>query len=531
MRWRHVALGAAMVALVAAPARPVFAHAELESTTPAANAVLETEPPRIVLDFDEAVDPTLSDVRLFDQNAHRIPLGTAGAGGDSTIVTASVPPIGDGVYVVVWRVPSDDGHVVDGVFSFQVGAQSNVDVRALIDKVSGNASATSTVGRLETASRLLAFIGLIVLIGGGVLVLQISEVAGNGTLLRMAWVLLAVGTIGQYGMYGAKVVAGSPSDAFRLAVWSRIADSHTGTLLIIRFVLVAALAFVLATLSRRRDLVWRVAALALTAATVVTFSAIGHANTQHPAALWVAMDTLHLAAIGVWIGGLLMLAFGSSSWLTDADHVVAVRRFSVASTVAVPVIVGTGVAQTLRLANRHDLTDTSWGRTLIVKVAVVTVLVAFGGVSQWLLRNDGPASLRHNVFVEALIGVGVIGLAAALVSLSPQSPPAEQVFTTTVAGQGLLADITITPGRVGANEVHLVVAATSGNIGTFTSARVEAQPVDGGDAPAQASLQTIGPNHYSGTITLSKKGDWTVRVIAEPAPGQNVEMTATMTVP
>ena len=58
---------------------------------------------------------------------------------------------------------------------------------------------------------------------------------------------------------------------------------------------------------------------------------------------------------------------------------------------------------------------------MLVKVAVATVLVAIGGVSQWLLRNDGPASLKRNVLVEAVIGIAVVGLAAALVALPPRS--------------------------------------------------------------------------------------------------------------
>ena len=50
---------------------------------------------------------------------------------------------------------------------------------------------------------------------------------------------------------------------------------------------------------------------------ILTFATIGHANAQHPAALWIGIDAVHLAAISLWIGGLLMFAFGTSSWLTD----------------------------------------------------------------------------------------------------------------------------------------------------------------------------------------------------------------------
>jgi putative copper export protein len=115
-----------------------------------------------------------------------------------------------------------------------------------------------------------------------------------------------------------------------------------------------------------------------------------------------------------------MLAFGTPSWFVDTDAGRVVHRFSAVAMVAVPVIVATGAAQTLRLADLDDVSQTSWGRTLLVKLAAVTVLIALGGVSQWLLRHDGPSSVRRNVLVEALIGVGVIGLAAALIALAPQ---------------------------------------------------------------------------------------------------------------
>ena len=148
--------------------------------------------------------------------------------------------------------------------------------------------------------------------------------------------------------------------------------------------------------------------------------------------------------------------------------------------VAVPVIVATGVAQTLKLAGSlDDVASTSWGRTLLVKVAVVTVLVAIGGVSQWLLRNDGPAALKRNVLVEAVIGIAVVGLAAALVALPPQSVAASKVFTTTLTNQGVIADVTVTPGRVGQNEIHLVITPPGGSISPVISTTVQAVQAPG----------------------------------------------------
>ncbi len=199
--------------------------------------------------------------------------------------------------------------------------------------------------------------------------------------------------------------------------------------------------------------------------------------------------------------------------------------------VAVPVIVATGIAQTLKLAgNLDDVTSTSWGRTLLVKVAVVTVLVAIGGVSQWLLRNDGPAALKRNVLVEAVIGIAVVGLAAALVALPPRSVAASKVFTTTLTNQGVAAGVTVTPGRVGQNEIHLVITPPGGSISPVISTTVQA--VQAPEAtPVPAVLESIGTNHYIGTISLAAAGDWTLQITVEATQGQAVVLSAVVPIP
>ena len=69
MRWRQLMVGVAVTVAVMAPAGQALAHAGLESSEPSANAVLETGPPNIVLDFNEAVDARISSIELFDQDA------------------------------------------------------------------------------------------------------------------------------------------------------------------------------------------------------------------------------------------------------------------------------------------------------------------------------------------------------------------------------------------------------------------------------------------------------------------------------
>ena len=258
MRLKQVVVGAArrVWPFSLRPSRR-SAHAGLEASVPSANAVLETGPPNIELDFNEAVDFKLADIELYDQTAKLIATGTAERITDDTVVQVSVPTIGNGVYVVVWRVPSADGHVVDGVFSFQVGVALRVRCRRADRQGQRQRCGKFDVGRLDTAARLLALIGLIVLIGGGVLAMQSADSASNRMLLWLAWVFLLVGSLGSFGLYGAKVVAGTPSDAISPSVWGKVVGSHTASVLLVRAVLVLVVGVLLLTFARRASEIWR----------------------------------------------------------------------------------------------------------------------------------------------------------------------------------------------------------------------------------------------------------------------------------
>ena len=129
---RLLAVLAAGAAVLLVPASPVFAHASLERSEPAANSVLEDSPTAVVLDFDEDVEPALSSIRVYDSAGAEVAVGDTVAGDDASILRADVPTLVDGLYAVVWQASSSDGHVVDGAFSFQVGTAATGDGDSLL---------------------------------------------------------------------------------------------------------------------------------------------------------------------------------------------------------------------------------------------------------------------------------------------------------------------------------------------------------------------------------------------------------------
>ncbi len=531
-------IGVFLGAMALLPAGQASAHAGLVSSEPAASSVLETGPDNIVLTFDEAVEAGLSSISLFDAQAQSITLGTpVAAPGNDSVVAASVPSLSDGIYAVVWRVTSVDGHVVDGAFSFQVGtAATDGSGGALLDQVGGGGSASSIIDRLLIISRMLGYLGAVVLLGAGLFAIgapgRLAEASATKVLLRIGAALLVGGTLLQFGMQGATVVAGGFGDALSPNVWGRVADTQTGRMLLLRAAMSLVLVVMLALYRHRSTAWWRSTAITAAVITIVSFPASGHAASLDPQAWWTAVDSLHMVAIVVWLGGLVLLIAGGRAWLNDDEAVPTVRRFSAASTVCVPVIVATGVAQTWKLAHGFsNLTDTDWGRMLLIKVAVVTALVTVGGVSRWLLQHSGVPSIRRTVATEAVLGIAVLALAAGLVGQAPRPQVDSTVFTASITEAGVIAEVTLTPGHVGANEIHVVITPAGGSVVPVVGASGRILLPSRDLPPAPITFVAEGANHYSGVITLPFAGEWTLELVVEPTAGSTVLISTTVPIP
>lgn len=526
----------AVAALVGGSSRSALAHAELVTSTPAANSVLEEGPSEIVLDFDESIEASLTSIALFDGESRPVDLGDPTAGADDTIVAVTVPALDDGLYAVVWRITSADGHVVDGAFSFQVGTADEGDGQELIDQVSSGVRADSAVRWWYAAARLLSSLGAIVLVGacGWWLSAPVALAGRRGlrAVVRIAWLSLVTGSAAAFALFGAEAVAGTLGDVVAPSVWGDIATTHTGRMLLLRLTIALVLGALLALRAHRAAGWWRSAGFTAALVTLYTFPAGGHANALDPAALWIAVDLAHLAAITVWVGGLVALAFAGRAVLVTDEGERLAQRFSAAAAVAVPVIVATGVAQTLKLAGGIDeLTDTDWGRLLLVKVTVVVTLLAIAGVSRWLLRHDGVASIRRTVVAEAVLGVVVIGLAAGMVGLPPTAPTASQAFAVELSSDGLIAIVSIGPGRVGANEVHITMTPPGGSITPVLSATARVVPVSQELPPAPVELTRDGPNHYTGPVTFPRAGDWTFELVIQVTEADIILLKTTVPIP
>jgi len=110
---------AAVAALVAALPAAAVAHSELESSTPAAGANLDTAPASVTLNFSEELRPRRSSFTVKDANGHEVGSGDVDLNvADRNVMTGDVTITEPGVYAVTYSVVAGDGDASGGTFSF-----------------------------------------------------------------------------------------------------------------------------------------------------------------------------------------------------------------------------------------------------------------------------------------------------------------------------------------------------------------------------------------------------------------------------
>ena len=200
--------------------------------------------------------------------------------------------------------------------------------------------------------------------------------------------------------------------------------------------------------------------------------------------------------------------------------------FSRVAGYSVAVIAVTGIVQTLLLmGGLRDIFVLEYGQKLIVKIGLVLVLVAIGALSRSTLRKIGPAKLHQSIVVEALVALIVVGITALLVVLPPREQSSNEPVLFSLKQSGLIADITVTPARVGAAEIHVSMGSLVGSFAQMTevTARMSLPSKNIPNGPIE--LVKSGPNHYTALVNFAFSGKWHIEFLVKPDPSRTVLFT------
>jgi copper transport protein len=502
------------------PAGAANAHAGLEESEPKPSSWLATSPTEIVLHFDESVGVVFARIKILDQDGNEVfeakPTRDAS---DHTTVRANIDKLGDGTWVVVWRVASADSHPVQGSFAFSIGTSSS-DVTALLN---GSVSARHGLNNLFNLIRFVMFAGVLTLIGGVALVMfgaKKSPSIRTRISLWGAWLFAIVASIEALFAYGPHA---SGVKVFNVTDLSLLGDTMStlfGQATLLRISLLLGFSLLLLTIDYRSRGWWKASVIGASVAIAATFSAVGHPSGQSPVALSVTLDVVHLLAVSLWIGALFLIAIDRKFWLRSTQSML---WFSRVAGYSVAVIVVTGIAQTVLLMDGlGNLFVLEFGQKLVVKVALVLVLVAIGALSRSALRKSGPAKLHQSVVVEALIALIVVGITALIVALPPREQASNAPVEFSLEQSGLIADVTVTPAQIGTAEIHVSVVSLVGSFVQMTeiTGRMSLPSENIPNGPIE--FTRTGPNHYTAVVNFAFSGKWHIEFLVKPDPSRTV---------
>jgi copper transport protein len=383
----------ATVAAVVLSALPASAHAVLEQTTPAAGATVDLAPDQVWLRFNQTVGADAESVRVLDPAGQRVDQADARPGdtGDQ-IVDDLRPGLGRGVYVVVWKVVSADGHPISGSYLMGVGVAVG---RAQVSSGGSGGTGPASVAVLAGVLR-FAFQGaLALLLGAGFFLLVVwpggLDLPAMRRLLLASWLASLASAVGLLLVQGPYAASLPLTDALRPSVLSQVWHSRFGHVSQVRLILLIAALGLVWTFPRRRHN-GQFEAAALAGGLAIAWATIGHASDGGLTAVTVPMLSLHAAAVAVWLGGLVVLALFGLRPGPAADLEKLLRRWLRVATVCVVVMTVTGLILTWRdVGTLPALPATLYGRLLLVKLALYAVVMAVAWTShRWVLRRWAP---------------------------------------------------------------------------------------------------------------------------------------------
>ena len=543
------------------------AHAVLLKTSPVASGTVNTSPTHVALTYSEAVEPRFAIVSVTDAAGKQQTSGPPSRSPTNPDeLDVPLNPLSEGWYLVYWRVISVDGHPVRGAFTFAIGPNPGPAPQFVIPSLSESAATPKLlIARWATFLSLMAAVGLFVL-----RMLTARPVLRRvpGTSLEplsiafgIALVVVLIATPVYAEISTAEFARRSFFDfgnVVPLLRDSSFGRSYTDLELILAIFAVAAAIAILIDRPERphrsvAELLALDGALIAAAAALLVPGLGGHAAQTSPRGIALALDWVHVAGASLWIGGLiglLVVWVTLGSGLRLAGLQVVVPRFSKVALGSVLLVIGSGIwASFLHLPTVASLWQTSYGKALIVKLAILTGALLLGATNNQrtvprLAVADtapGPAEgaakmLRGLVSLEVVIVAAVIFAAGILSSLAPPSKALAAIgkssvrvgpgsVTKVVNRQGYRLEFHVSPNRAAVPNGFTVKITKNGKPVQHAEVATTFTMLDMEMGQQGYRLQEISPGVYSVTKpALVMVGHWALTFDIAP-PGSRQPLT------
>jgi putative copper resistance protein D len=366
--------------------------------------------------------------------------------------------------------------------------------------------------------------------------------------LRRRWACLAWAGLAVAAVSGAIWIVILTADIYAApiaeiwrdgGVWTVASETRFGQISLARLAAAVLLAASLPMLGRSADRrLWNAGAIVLAIAVLIGPAWSGHAGATPGFAgeFPLAADALHLLAAGAWLGGLPPLAMLlAAAWRGDEPRwavitAIAVRRFSLLGVISVSTLLGSGIVNSwYEVGTLNSLFATSYGQLVLIKIALFAAMIGLASINRFYLTPRLTTAgavhrLHQSSLAETGLGFAAVAVVGFLGAMAPASHVHEHAAHAAVP-QGAafvhihsnagMADVTITPGRVGAAHASIRLWTEEDDpliaqslTFTLTPPNAESKPLVRTADKVQGGLWQVDG------IEFGQPGNWTVTIDA-----------------
>ncbi|MDC0203381.1 CopD family protein [Candidatus Nitrosopelagicus sp.] len=507
---------------------------------------------QIITNYSEAVEIGFSELKVYDANGNQIDNRDTAYNDGETSLIITTQPLEDGVYTITSKVLSKvDGHLVQAAIVFGVG-----DVKidsALLEKQETSESTFIP----ESIARFPGLVGQTIVLGG--VIVSITIWSSQQTRFREVFAdineqfKLKFSKIIGYG-----VIATFASNFIMLGVqtWRLetspldVIGTTFGTTWLIRMIITIIIIGLWFWMERKKQITIKgqIPLLVASLILIATTTMMGHGASTELEAPWI-LDYTHNLLSSIWIGGLIFFAFVALPTITKTDNstkekiaLSLIPRFSGLFIIAIGILIITGPTLLWFLDdNVASLTDSTYGKLILIKIGIAAVMIAFGGLYQVKFLKNPHDFEKLNISkkiskplkFEAGLGIALLAVVALLVNSSLpageiQSADALQGtfgFESTLFSENAKFDVKVLPAGIGSNTISVIVSSYDNKpLADISGVKIKVSNPQKNISPIEADVtENIQDSitKYSGDATFGFAGNWQIELEAQRTENSN----------
>ena len=507
---------------------------------------------QIITNYSEAVEIGFSELRVYDANGNQVDNKDTAYNGGETSLIVTTPPLEDGVYTITSKVLSKiDGHLVQAAIVFGVG---DVKIDSSLLEKQENSETTFIP---ESIARFPGLVGQTIVLGG--VIVSITIWSSQQTRFREVFAdineqfkikfskIIGIGVIATFAsnfiMLGVQTwrLETSPLD---------VIGTTFGTTWLIRMIITIIIIGLWFWMEKKNEITIKgqIPLLIASLILIATTTMMGHGASTELEAPWI-LDYSHNLLSSIWIGGVIFFAFVALPTVTKTENSIKekitlslIPRFSGLFIIAIGILIITGPTLLWFLDdNVASLTDSTYGKLILIKIAIAAAMIGFGGMYQIkFLKNMNDLEklnisrkISKPLKFEAGLGIALLAVVALLVNSSLpageiQSADAIQGtfgYESVLFSENAKFDVKVLPAGIGSNTISVIVTSYDNKpLADISGLKVKVSNPQKNISPIEAEVTENvqdSVTKYSADATFGFAGNWQIELEAQRAENSN----------